>query len=220
MQQQANKLAIQAELNNLSNTLATEQVQLQRAQASLQQEIAENRNRKATNIIANQNGTITTITSQIGQMMNGGQTMATLIPNNQTQDNSDQLEAHLYAPSRTTGFVAIGQEVLIRYSAFPYQKFGLQKGKVIAVSSTPFAPNELPPNLASTILSNAQQNIQGFNSNEALYRIKVKLDKQAIDTYGQMQSIKPGMTLEADILQDRRKIWEWVIEPALAVMNR
>jgi membrane fusion protein len=220
LQQQANKLTIQAELNNLSNTLATEQVQLQRAQASLQQEIAENRNRKATNIIANQNGTITTITSQIGQMLNGGQTMATLIPHNQTQDNNDQLEAHLYAPSRTTGFVAIGQEVLIRYSAFPYQKFGLQKGRVIAVSSTPFAPNELPPNLASTILSNAQQHIQGFNSNEALYRIKVKLDKQAIDTYGQMQSIKPGMTLEADILQDRRKIWEWVIELALAVVNR
>jgi membrane fusion protein len=66
-------------------------------------------------------------------------------------------------------------------------------------------------------LSNAQQNIQGFNSNEALYRIKVTLEKQSIDAYGQPQSLKPGMTLEADILQDRRKIWEWIIEPVLAV---
>jgi membrane fusion protein len=37
----------------------------------------------------------------------------------------------------------------------------------------------------STILSNAQQNILGFNSNEALYRIKVQLKQQTINAYGQ-----------------------------------
>lgn len=69
-------------------------------------------------------------------------------------------------------------------------------------------------------MSNAQQNIQGFNSNEALYRIKVRLEKQTIDAYGQVQNLKSGMTLEADILQDKRKIWEWIAEPVLAVTNR
>jgi len=53
-----------------------------------------------------------------------------------------------------------------------------------------------------------------------LYRIKVKLEKQSIQAYGQLQALKPGMTLEADVLQDRRKIWEWVLEPILAVTNR
>lgn len=74
--------------------------------------------------------------------------------------------------------------------------------------------------MASTILSNAQQNIQGFNSNEALYRIKVKLDKQSIEAYGVAQHLKSGMTLEADVVQDRRKIWEWVLEPAIAMAHR
>jgi membrane fusion protein len=258
LQQQANQMAVQAELSALANNLATEQSQLQRALASLAQESAENRNRKTTLITANQSGTITTLTSQTGQMINGGQVLATLIPssdtacsyplqnvekaagegkgeakgkitsatdkackeNTQNQNQAQNLEAHLYAPSRTAGFVAIGQQVLIRYAAYPYQKFGLQQGTVTDVSTTPFAPNELPPNLASTILSNAQQNIQGFNSNEALYRIKVKLDKQSIQAYGQLQSLKPGMTLEADVLQDRRKIWEWIVEPLLAVTHR
>ncbi len=152
--------------------------------------------------------------------------LATLIPSikNSVQAADDltatPLEAHLYAPSRTAGFVAKGHQVLIRYQAYPYQKFGLQQGTVIDVSKTPFAPNELPPSLASTILSNAQQNILGFNGNEALYRIKVRLDKQSIDAYGTLQSLKPGMTLEADVLQDRRKIWEWVMEPVLAVAHQ
>lgn len=224
LQQQANQLAVDAEFNSLNNQLATEQAQLQRAKASLEQEMAENRNRKTTLVTASQAGIITTINSQIGQMMNGGQVIATLIPQaqqiNTTATNLHELEAHLYASSRTSGFVAKGQQVLIRYAAFPYQKFGLQQGTVIDVSTTPFAPNELPPNLASTILSNAQQNIQGFNSNEALYRIKVKLDQQSIAAYGQAQNLKAGMSLEADVLQDRRKIWEWILEPILAVAQR
>lgn len=232
LQLEANQLAMQAELNAQANSLATDQAQLQRAVASLQQEIAENNNRKTNLITASQAGTITTLTSQIGQTINAGQVLATLIPSSsklaKTTDTLDTtkttytapLEVHLYAPSRTAGFVAKGQQVLIRYQAYPYQKFGLQKGTVTDISDTPFAPNELPPNLASTILSNAQQNIQGFNSNEALYRIKVRLEKQTIDAYGQVQNLKSGMTLEADILQDKRKIWEWIAEPVLAVTNR
>jgi membrane fusion protein len=220
LQLQANQMALQAEQAAIGNNLATDQAQLQRAAASLQQEIAENRNRKTSLITASQAGSISTLSSQNGQMINAGQVLATLIPKaNDSADNA-LLEAHLYAPSRSAGFVAIGQQVLIRYQAYPYQKFGLHLGTVIDISKTPFAPSELPASLASTILSNAQQNIQGFNSNEALYRIKVRLDKQTIDAYGQLQSLKSGMTLEADVLQDRRKIWEWIAEPVLAVAHQ
>lgn len=218
LQLEANRLALQSEQAALANHLASDLVRLESAGASLQQEIAENQNRKASLITASQGGTITTLTSQVGQSINAGQILATLIPHadKPAKQGDMQLEAHLYAPSRKAGFVALGQTVLIRYQAYPYQKFGLQRGTVTDISKTPFAPNELPASLASTILSNAQQNILGFNSNEALYRIKVKLERQSIDAYGRSQSLKPGMTLEADVVQDRRKIWEWIVEPVLA----
>jgi membrane fusion protein len=219
MQLQANQVNLQAEINTLANSLATELAQLSRVKAALQQEIAENNNRHSSQIVAPQAGMLTAITNQTGQNINGGQVLATIIPAIGENNMKDQqvLEVHLYAPSKTTGFVSAGQQVLIRYNAYPYQKFGLQAGTVIDVSKTPFAPNELPQHLASTILSNAQQNILGFNSNEALYRIKVQLKQQSILAYGQAHAIKPGMTLEADVVQHRRKIWEWIIEPVLAV---
>ena len=53
-----------------------------------------------------------------------------------------------------------------------------------------------------------------------LYRIKVKLTRQTITTYGTEHPLMPGMTLEADVIQDRRKIWEWIAEPLLAVAYR
>ncbi len=227
-QLQANQIALQSELDTLSNSLATDLTQIERAKASLKQEAAENANRQSSQITAPQAGTVTALTNQNGQAINAGQVLASLIPSDTQQrankSNADQnaglLEVHLYVPSRTAGFIQPGQQVLIRYGAFPYQKFGLHTGTVADISRTPFAPSELPQNLASTILSNAQQAINGFNSNEALYRVKVRLNEQSISAYGQAQAIKPGMTLEADVLQDKRKIWEWVLEPVLAMTHQ
>ncbi|MFZ6874767.1 HlyD family secretion protein [Undibacterium sp. Di27W] len=216
-QLQANQIALQSELDSLANTLATDLSQIERAKASLKQEAAENANRQALQITATQAGIVSALTNQPGQAINAGQVLASLIPVDAKAVDTNSLEAHLYAPSRTAGFIQPGQEVLIRYAAFPYQKFGLHKATVVDVSRTPFAPSELPQNLATTILSNAQQAINGFNSNEALYRIKVRLHEQSINAYGQPQALKPGMTLEADVLQDSRKIWEWVLEPVLAM---
>lgn len=214
----ASRQDVEGEMSALTSSLATDLTQLQRARASLEQEIAENNSRRSVLITASKNGKVTTITYHVGQAINAGQALATLIPSE--SDNTDggaELEVNLYAPSRTAGFVAQGQSAMIRYDAFPYQKFGLQKGAVIDVSATPFAPNELPQNLASTILANTQQSATGAIGGEALYRIRVHLEKQTIRAYGRSQSLKPGMTLSADVMQERRKIWEWICEPLLAM---
>lgn len=224
LQLQSSRRDVEAELSGLDTSMASDLVQISRAKASLAREIAENRSRKSLMITARQSGILTTITYHNGQAVNAGQVLATMIPAVQPSSTNEsrmgKLEVQLYAPSRAAGFVAPGQEVLIRYQAFPYQKFGLQRGIVSDISTMPFAPGELPPSLASTILSNGQQRINGFNSSEALYRIKVRLARQTITAYGKEQLLRPGMTLEADVIQDRRKIWEWIAEPLLAVAER
>ncbi|TDK59211.1 HlyD family efflux transporter periplasmic adaptor subunit [Sapientia aquatica] len=166
VQLQATRLTIRSDIIALSTSLESDLSQIQRSQASLQQEIAENQNRKESFITASESGTVTTITYKDGQAVSSGQSLATLIPTDSASSetpNSPNLEVHLYVPSRTAGFLAVGQEVQLRYQAFPYQKFGLQHGVISDVSSTPFAPNELPSNLASTILSSAQQS-RSFSS--------------------------------------------------------
>ncbi|ATQ74594.1 hypothetical protein CR152_08730 [Massilia violaceinigra] len=220
VQLKSNQMSLESEKIDVAANHSSIMAQLRRAVASLDQEVAENQNRKTSLVVAQQDGIVTTVTYQPGQFVNAAQVLATLIPKNSASSASNELQVHLYAHSRTAGFIAPGQSVLIRYQAYPYQKFGLQRGTIIDVSKTPFAPNELPSNVASTILSNAQQNTIGVNPNEGVYRIKVKLDKQTIDTYGTKQALKPGMTLDADVQQDSRKIWEWIAEPLLAVTRR
>lgn len=218
VQLEASHLSMKADRRELATSLNSDLAQLHLSAASLKQEIAENQNRKTNIIVAFDNGTISTLVYEQGQSVNAGQPLATFLRN--SEKTVGNLEVHLYTPSRTAGFVASGQEVLLRYQSYPYQKFGLQKGIVMDVSKTPFAPNELPASLASTILSNLQQNIIGANSSEGLYRVKVKINKQTITAYGHEQQLKPGMTLDADIVQENRRIWEWMMDPILAVAHR
>lgn len=220
LQLQANRLTLAAEqrasASELDNTIA----QLQRSEAGIDKDIAENQSRKTSLILAPQAGVVATITYRSGQALAAAQSLAVLLPQANEKHTMAPLEVQLYAPSRMMGFVAAGQTVLIRYQAYPYQKFGLHRGRIVDISKAPFAPHDLPPHLASTILSNAQQSTPGLNSSEALFRIRVQLSRQSIDVYGVAQPLRAGMTLEADIVQDRRRIWEWIAAPLLAAAQR
>jgi len=53
------------------------------------------------------------------------------------------LEAELLIPSAAVGFVRAGQRVALRYEAFPYQKFGLQGGRVRQISQSALSQAEI-----------------------------------------------------------------------------
>jgi membrane fusion protein len=98
--------------------------------------------------------------------------------------------------------------VVLRYQAYPYQKFGHQPGKVLQVSKTPLQASEL----SGLPLAGA--------ANEPLYRITVALEQQAVLAYGREQPLAAGMQLEADVLLDRRRLIEWIFEPLIGVAGR
>lgn len=201
--------ALQAEVEANRIALATSLAQLDRSLASLSQETHENEARGGLTVAAPQGGIVSALTLHPGQSVQAGQTVLSLVPEAIGTPVAAELQAQLYAPSRTAGFVQPGQTVWLRYAAYPYQKFGMAEGRVAAVSQTPIAPQDLPIGQAQALLSAAQ-------SNEPLYRITVSLAQQAITTYGTPQRLKAGMTLEADVLQERRAVWEWVLEPVFA----
>lgn len=232
IQTEANLSALTSEIQLIASNLVADKNQIERALASLAQETAENGASESRQVLAPHAGAFTGLTNKVGQFVNAGQVLATLLSsqcdrNKQTEvfecrgtsPDMPTLEVHLYAPSKTIGFVRAGQHVKIRYQAFPYQKFGLYAGKVIDVSMTPFSPAELPAQIAGTISANAQA-ISGSGGTESLYRIRVKPALQHIPAYGTNFPIKPGMTLEADIVNDTRRIWEWILEPIVAIGRR
>ncbi len=202
--------AVRADLAANETTLRSALALVDRNLASLAQESNENEARGAVLVQAPQAGRVATLSLHMGQSVQEGQVLLNLVPQSSDGRADQTLEAQLFAPSRTSGFVQTGQQVWLRYAAYPYQKFGMARGRVVAVSQAPLSAQELPSGQSQSLQAAAQ-------ANEPLYRIRVALDRQDVQAYGASLPLKPGMSLDADVLQQRQKVWEWVLEPVLAV---
>jgi membrane fusion protein len=132
-----------------------------------------------------------------GSTVDGSRPLLTLLPSAVT------LQAQLYAPSRTVGFVRPGTRVWLRHEAYPYQKFGHQEGEVVSVSTFPADLSELA-GLAA---------FAEAGSSEPLYAITVRLRHQTLDVQGQAQALRPGLRVQADLMMERRRLYEWMLEP-------
>ncbi|SMO86036.1 HlyD family secretion protein [Paracoccus laeviglucosivorans] len=173
-----------------------------RAIAQIDQELAEAEAARETVVTASRPGTITALRATPGDAVEPSAALMTLIP------AETVLQAQIYGRSRDIGFVEPGQQVLVRYDAYPHQKFGQYRGTVRDVSRATVGPGELAE--ASGILATLA------NLGEAgqpAYRITVDLDAQSATAYGRAVRLQPGMTLQADVQIETRKLWQWVMDP-------
>ncbi|MEI7444702.1 MAG: HlyD family efflux transporter periplasmic adaptor subunit [Burkholderiales bacterium] len=205
-ERQRELVALQAELADLPLKHRTQLAALQREISTLEQDTAESEARRESVLLAPQGGTVTAIQAEVGGSASPATPLLSIVP------EASKLEAQLFANSRAIGFVRPGQPVLLRMQAFPYQKFGHVRGTVESVSRAALSPTEVPTQLAG--LSSL------LGSNEPIYRIVVRLERQAVTAYGVPQPLQPGMQLESDVLLERRRLWEWALEPLFTLTGR
>ena len=186
--------SLQAQLTQLPLDTAARANQLRGQLAQLAAQLAQSEAAGGTVLRAPRAGVISTLLVKPGQNVASGQPLLSILP------HGSELEAQLLVPSNAIGFVHEGTPVVLRYQAYPYQKFGQQYGQVVQVSRSALSPAEV-----ATLL--------GRNISMPLYRVLVSLDRQTISAYGKAEALKPGMALNADLLLDRRSLWQWVFEP-------
>jgi membrane fusion protein len=181
----------------LKSRAQVEQVarQLSELSASQTQEEA----RRETVIRAPITGTVTNIAVNAGQSIAADTPLATVLP------KGSGLHAELLVPTRAIGFVAKGQEVVLRYEAFPYERFGQYRGVVTDISRTVWSGGE---------------RLGPLTVKEPVYRVTVKLEKQMVSAFGQDYVLRSGMLINADLLLEKRSLLEWMFEPVLRLRGR
>jgi membrane fusion protein len=147
-------------------------------------------------VIAPSDGTVANVHAKLGQHVDSASALLTIIP------ADSELYAELYVPGNAIGFVSSGDRVQLRYRAFPYQKFGYHKGVVKHVSRAPL------------------YGASGTLSVNSIYKITVVLPEQYMVAYGQQQPLQTGMEIDAAILIDKRRLYEWLFEPLMSMTRK
>lgn len=181
---------VEQELASLAGQRKLVSGEARQALAAVEQEEAELDGRRALRVTAPAAGIATGFSYDVGQAVQPGAVMATVLP------ADSQLEGELMLPSRAKAAVAKGQPVYLRVDGFPYQQHGMVEGTVKQIEQSPIndgAPGTVP-----------------------LYRVRVTLSASTVWSYGKQKPLEPGMLLEADILNDRRRLIAWVFNPLLS----
>jgi membrane fusion protein len=173
--------------------------QVARQLSELQESLAGAEARRETVIKAPVSGTVTNIAVVQGQSVPADTPLATVLP------RGSGLHVELLVPSRAIGFIQKGQQVVLRYEAFPHERFGQYKGVVAEISRNVWSPGE---------------KIGPLTVKEPVYRVDVKLERQSVAALGAEVALRPGMLVNADILLERRTLLEWLFEPVLQLRGR
>ena len=125
-------------------------------------------------------GRVTALQAAPGMAVAAGDELAAVV------QSGDRMEALLFVPSSAAGSLRRGQEVALRYDAFPYQRHGVGRGVVTEVAATASSEQpEAPPT----------------------YRVKVRL----LD--GDRFALRPDMSLSGAIMLERRSLLDWLLAP-------
>lgn len=173
--------------------------QVSRQLSELQESLASAEAQRGTVIRAPISGTVTNIVVSSGQSAAANTPLATVVP------EGSAMHAELLVPSRAIGFIAKGQAVVLRYEAFPHERFGQYRGTVAEISRNVWSPGE---------------KLGPLTVKEPVYRVQVQLERQTVAALGKEVALRPGMLVNADILLERRTILEWLFEPVLQLRGR
>jgi membrane fusion protein len=195
---QSDIAALQAELELVPLQLGARQDELGARLLEIERMLTEAEVQRETVVRAPVSGRVTSLVAFPGQSVTPAQAMLAILP-----DNS-RMQAVLFVPSQAAGFIRTGQEVRLRYDAFPHQRFGVYRGTVESVSRTMLNPgDEVGP-----------LQLQG-----PAYRVTAKLDSEAVMAYGESIPLQPDMTLQADVVRERMRIIEWIFDPVRAAVS-
>lgn len=138
-------------------------------------------------ITASSSGTINIVKEiAIGEFVQSGETILTIIP-----DNESEYKVLLAVTNQEIGKIEVGDDVNFHFSAFPKQSYGYLSGNVVSISSD------------STIGENGL----------SYYTVEASLkDKNLFNKRGDKAEVKVGMSVEASVITESKKILYYLLE--------
>uniref|UniRef100_Q07SP5 Membrane fusion protein (MFP) family protein n=1 Tax=Rhodopseudomonas palustris (strain BisA53) TaxID=316055 RepID=Q07SP5_RHOP5 len=142
----------------------------------------------------------------VGAVVTPAQQLLSIVPN----DNRVEVEAVL--ENRDMGFVGIGQRVEVKVDAFPFTRYGLLDGKVIAIDrDAEVAPVNQSGTHGAQRAADETDNVQG--SERLRYMVRIALEPGNFLIQDRAAVLLPGMSVKAEIITGKRRIIDFVMAP-------
>ncbi len=154
------------------------------------------------------NGTVQQIqVTTVGSVVTPAQQLLSVVP------TADSVEVEAVLENRDIGFVSVGQSVELKIDAYPFTRYGLAKGTILAIDRDaeviPVNPGQSHQGTERD--SDDVQNVEG--SERLRYTVHISIDGASLKVDGRPGALLPGMSVKAEILTGKRQIIDFLLAP-------
>ena len=151
-----------------------------------------------------------------GGVVTPAQSLVTIVP------DGTPLIVEATLSNEDVGYVKAGQPVEIKVDTFPFQKYGVLKGTLTWVSPDAEDKNQGSDNANGTGSGSAAGNGSGTGASGKggySYKVHIRPERMQLTVKGLPTPIQAGMTVQADITTDHRRIIDFFLSPMIKYLD-
>lgn len=152
----------------------------------------------------------------VGQVVTSGQVLITIVPDGMP------LIVEATLTNQDIGYVRLGQPVEVKVDTFPFQRYGSLKGVVAWISADAedkdSAARDMDMRTGAPMSEDSARAAANPNTGY-VYKVHVRTGAPQFMVDGQPRPIQAGMTVQADIVTDRRRIIDFFLSPVEKYLN-
>ena len=175
------------EMSSAITRQALERSRIEAELVSLKAEEANENLRSGVSIRSPRGGVVTAIVTKSDKQVKAGDLILEMMPSN------SRLVAALHVPEQSIDAVKVGVQISIRVRAFPYQRYGQLKGRVVQVSKSPMIANSAA---------------SGDAESDRFYLAVATIETDSFVGNAKNMILLPGMVIEVSITEEELRLYQ------------
>lgn len=148
--------------------------------------------RQLQTLVAPISGTVQAISvTTLGEVAEAGSSLVTIVP------NGEDLIVEALVLNKDAGFVAKGDEVILKLEAYPFTRYGTLSGQVAEISPDAIVDEK-----------------RGL-----VFPVKIKLSQKQFRVDGKSKPLSSGMSVAAEIVTGKRRVISYLWSPVAKAVN-
>jgi hemolysin D len=155
----------------------------------------------------------------IGQVVTPAQSLVTIVP------DGTPLIVEATVSNEDIGYLQVGQPVEVKVDTFPFQRYGTLKGTLLWISPDAEDKNaasrdtDTRSGAGSQSADPARDSTNSSPNTGYVYKVHVRTEASHFVVDGEPRPVVSGMTVQADITTDRRRVIDFFLSPVVKYLD-
>jgi hemolysin D len=155
----------------------------------------------------------------VGQVVTPAQSLVTIVP------DGTPLIVEATVSNEDIGYLKVGQPVEVKVDTFPFQRYGSLKGTLISISPDAEDKNAASRDTDTRAGAGSQQSDPSRDPANSspnagyVYKVYIRTEQFRFVVDGEPRPVVSGMTVQADITTDRRRVIDFFLSPVVKYLD-